>query len=415
MKKLFIFLLIFLVAGAWLGQMMVQDPGYVLLAYKQTTVETSLWVLLLLLIVGFALTHWLLNLASGLRLPGTKVRNWQSRRNQRISQHKTLKGMVALSEGNWWKAQRFLSQAAERSDLPAINYLAAARAAHEQGDNSGTDALLNKARAATPQAEVAIGLTQAQFQLERGQLEPCLANLLNLRRLAPKNTQVLRLLQQVYQRLEDWLALIQLLPELKRQGVLNEAKLAELEQQCHLQRLEQSLTALPGDAGDQEKLRALSRSWQAVPQHLLRDPVLATRYSELMRSIGAEAEAEQVLLDLIKRKWDASLVEVYGTLAGKDSHKQLDNAKHWQKKHPDCAELELTLGRLSMRNELWGQAISHFERSFELNPRVETFGELQRLLQHLGETERASQLMQANFNRVAPQLPALPLPQGSAH
>ncbi|GAA0699596.1 heme biosynthesis protein HemY [Marinobacterium maritimum] len=415
MKKLFIFLLIFLVAGAWLGQMMVQDPGYVLLAYKQTTVETSLWVLLLLLIVAFALGHWLLNLASGLRLPSNKVRSWQSRRNQRLSQRKSLKGMVALSEGNWWKAQRYLSQAAERSELPAINYMAAARAAHEQGDNSGTDALLNKARAATPQAEVAIGLTQAQFQLERGQLEPCLANLLNLRRQAPKNTQVLRLLQQVYLRLEDWLSLIQLLPELKRQGVLNEGQLAELEQQCHLQRLQQSLATLPAEADEQEQLRVLSRSWQAVPQHLLRDPALVRRYSELMRQIGAEAEAEQVLQDLIKRKWDLTLVEVYGTLAGKDPQKQLDTAKGWLKKHPDCAELELTLGRLSMRNELWGQAISHFERSFELDPRVETFGELQRLLQHLGETERASQLMQANFNRVAPQLPALPLPENASH
>ncbi|GAA0789901.1 heme biosynthesis HemY N-terminal domain-containing protein [Marinobacterium sediminicola] len=415
MKKLFIFLLLFLVVGAWLGQMMVQDPGYVLLAYKQTTIETSLWVLLLLLIIGFALGHWLLNLISGIRVPGARVRDWQSRRNQRISQRKSLKGMVALSEGNWWKAQRYLSQAAERSDLPAINYLAAARAAHEQGDSSGTDALLNKARSATPQAEVAIGLTQAQFQLERGQLEPCLANLLNLRRQAPKNTQVLRLLQQVYLRLEDWLALIQLMPELKRQGVLNDTQLAELEQQCHLQRLEQSLTTLPTEADDQEKLRTLSRSWQAVPQHLLRDPALIGRYTDLMRQIGAEAEAEEVLLDLIKRKWDIGLVEAYGTLAGKDPQKQLNIAKGWQKKHPDCAELELTLGRLSMRNELWGQAISHFERSFELDPRVETFSELQRLLQHLGETERAAQLMQANFGRVAPQLPALPLPQGSGN
>ncbi|MBR9827884.1 MAG: heme biosynthesis protein HemY [Oceanospirillales bacterium] len=410
MKKLFVFLLIFLVAGAWLGQMMVQDPGYVLLAYKQTTIETSLWVLLLLLIIGFALGHWLLNLIAGIRMPGDKVRGWQSRRNQRISQRKTLKGMVALSEGNWWKAQRFLSQAAERSDLPVVNYLAAARAAHEQGDSSGTDALLNKARTSTPEAEVAIGLTQAQFQLDRGQLEPCLANLLNLRRQAPKNTRVLRLLQQTYQRLEDWLALIQLLPELKRQKVLSDADLSALEQQCHLQRLNQCVATLPADTDMQERLQVLSRSWQAVPQHLLHDPVLVGRYTELMRTIGAEAEAETVLLDLIKRKWDARLVELYGTLAGKDPSKQLETAKGWLKKHPDCAELELTLGRLNMRNEHWEQAISHFERSFELAPRVETFGELLRLLQHLGKTEQAAQLMQTNLSQVTPTLPALPLP-----
>ncbi|MBV0933976.1 heme biosynthesis HemY N-terminal domain-containing protein [Marinobacterium weihaiense] len=411
MKKLFVFLLIFLVAGAWLGQMMVQDPGYVLLAYKQTTIETSLWVLLLLLIVGFALGHWLLNLIAGARLPGAKVRNWQSRRSQRISQKKTLKGMVALSEGNWWKAQRFLSQAAERSDLPAINYMAAARAAQEQGDSTGADALLQRAREATPEAEVAIGLTQAQLQLDRGQLEPCLANLISLRRQAPKNTRVLRLLQQVYVQLEDWLSLIQLLPELKRQHVLDTEALNALEHQCHLQRLQQSLTTLEGDADAQQQLQALSRSWQAIPVHLQRDSELVGRYTELMREIGAEAEAEKVLLDLIKRHWDVRLVECYGLLAGQDAHQQLENAKGWLKKHPDCAELELTLGRLSMRNAHWGQAISHFERSFELDPREDTFSELQRLLHHLGETERAAQLMQTQLGRLAPGLPSLPLPE----
>ena len=121
MKRGLLLLLVILFAGAWLGEKMVQDPGYVLLSYNGTTVETSLWVLLLLLIIGFALGHWLLNLIAGIRMPGDKVRGWQSRRNQRISQRKTLKGMVALSEGNWWKAQRFLSQAAERSDLPVVN------------------------------------------------------------------------------------------------------------------------------------------------------------------------------------------------------------------------------------------------------------------------------------------------------
>lgn len=410
MKKLFVFLLIFLAAGAWIGQMMVQDPGYVLLAYQQTTVETSLWVLLLLLIVGFALLHWLLNLIAGARLPTHRMRDWQQRRNLRISRGKTLKGMVALSEGNWWKAQRFLSQAAERSELPVINYLAAARAAHEQGDHSGSDALLNKARAATPQAEVAIGLTQAQFQFERGQLEPCLANLLNLRRLAPKNSRVLKLLVQVHEQLEDWLALIQLLPELKRLKVLAADSLARLEQRCHLQRLEQSLATLPEHSDAQDKLRALSRSWQAVPQHLLHDPQLVRRYTELMRSIGAEAEAEQTLQALIRRQWDEALVELYGTLAGQDAHRQLEVAKGWLKKHPDSAALQLTLGRLCLRNAHWGQAVGHFERSLDLQPRLETFGELQRLLQHLGETERAARLLHSHLDQVLPQLPALPLP-----
>lgn len=70
MKRFFMILLILLLAGAWLGQLMVQDPGYVLLAYRQTTIETSLWVLALMAILAFAVLHTLLNLLSRARVPG---------------------------------------------------------------------------------------------------------------------------------------------------------------------------------------------------------------------------------------------------------------------------------------------------------------------------------------------------------
>lgn len=410
MKKLFIILLIMLVAGAWVGQLMVQDPGYVLLAYQQTTIETSLWVLLLVLVVSFALLHWLFNLIHNIRLPGDRLRNWRSGRNQRLARSKTLKGLVALSEGNWWKAQRYLTQAAQRSDLPVINYIAAARAAHEQGDSKASDELLNRARLSAPQAEVAVGITQAEMQLERGQLEPCLASLLELRRRAPKHTHILRLLKEVYLRLEDWKGLSELLPDLKRLQAMKTAEIEQLELQCHLHRLDLSLSRLPENADAQERLRSLSRCWQSIPQSLSRNPDLASRYTELMIEIGAEAEAEKTLRDLIKRQWDEHLVRLYGRVQGEQPEKQLNLARGWLKQHPDSADLELTLGRLSMRNAHWGKAISHLERSLELRPDPETFRELYRLLHHMGEHERLAELMNRELRQTESGLPALPLP-----
>jgi HemY protein len=413
MKKLFIILLILLVAGAWVGQLMVQDPGYVLLAYQQTTVETSLWVLLLILVIGFALLHWLFNLVHNIRLPGDRLRHWRSDRNQRLARSKTLKGLVALSEGSWWKAQRYLTQAAQRSDLPVINYIAAARAAHEQGDSKASDELLNRARQATPQAEVAIGITQAEMQLERGQLEPCLATLLHLRRQAPKHTHVLRLLKDAYLKLEDWKGLTGLLPELKRLQAMKDEELQQLELQCHRHQLELSLAGLPDSADAQERLRSLSRSWQAVPQPLLRNPLLINHYADLMIKIGAEVEVEKMLRDLIKRQWDEHLVRLYGRIQGEDAEKQLNIARGWLKQHSDSADLELTLGRLCMRNAHWGKAISHFERSLELRADAETFRELYRLLHHLGEDRRALEMLNRELQQLDSSLPTLPLPAPS--
>lgn len=51
MRRLFILLLICLLAGVGLVALIETDPGYVLVSYGLTTIETSLWVALLLLFV----------------------------------------------------------------------------------------------------------------------------------------------------------------------------------------------------------------------------------------------------------------------------------------------------------------------------------------------------------------------------
>ena len=49
--KLFAFaLLVAIVLGGLVGTLLVRDPGYVLIAYADTALETSLWVAVLLLV-----------------------------------------------------------------------------------------------------------------------------------------------------------------------------------------------------------------------------------------------------------------------------------------------------------------------------------------------------------------------------
>ncbi len=414
MKKLFILLLVVLAAGTWVGQLMVQDPGYVLIAFNETTVETSLWVMLVIGVLGFLLAHWLLNILTNAMMPVHRLRSWRDRRNHNVSQRKTLKGLMALSEGNWVRAQRQLGQAAERSELPLINYLAAARAAHEQGDEKAADELLQKARNSTPQAEVAVGIAQAQIQLARGQLEPCLANLLKLRKLAPKNTYVMRLLKDVYANLQDWDAIAKLLPELKKTQAVRDDALVELERQTYINLLNHSLEQLPVETDNASRHSVLDKAWQKLPRNLSGEPDLVRRYIELLISISAEPKAEQVLREMIGKQWSEQLVNLYGRIMGQDLKKQMSHAQGWLKHHPDSADLLLTLGRLSLRNQVWGQALGYFEQSFSIQPSQETLAELSRLLRHLGEADKAQDLMQQNLSVVANDLPELPQPEAEA-
>lgn len=409
MKRIFLLLLLIMFAGTWIGQKMIQDSGYTLISYGQTTVEMSLWVFMIIAIALFFTLHWGLNLLRRSLKSGTKWRLWSGSRKSRIAHNKTLKGLIALSEGNWWKAQRLLTLSADNADLPLVNYLAAARAAQEQGEDSACDELLQKARTSAPEAEIAIGIFQAQTQLSRGQLEPCLATLINLRQRSPKHSSVLKLLRQVYIELEDWQALKTLIPELRKQKALKPEKLTQTEQLCFQKLLEQSI-ALPDGTALEDKRKALGETWHNMPSHLTKDDVLARHYTKLLIGIGAEAKAEPVLKDLINSHWDDELVNLYGRIEGGNLKKQLETARSWLKDYPLNPDLLLTLGRLSQRNEHWGKAIAYFEQSLEQSPKAETLSELSRLLKNLGETDKMRAVMEKHLGVIGGGLPSLPQP-----
>ncbi|MFW1678070.1 heme biosynthesis HemY N-terminal domain-containing protein [Pontibacter sp. JAM-7] len=409
MKKLFLLLLVLLAVGAWLGQKMVEDSGYVLLAYKNTTIETSIWVLLLVVVVVFMTLHASINLINRGRQRSWRFTAWREHRNQRISRRKTLKGLTALAQGNWAQAQKQLVQAAERSDLPMINYLAAAKASHEQNNEVATDELLQKARSSTPEAEVTVAISQAEIQLSRGQLEPSLATLLRLRSLAPKNTYVMKLLKDVYLRLNDWPALADLLPVLRKNQALPEEQVRALEHRCYTKLLESTATGSNTDHDIQ--LKQLGRIWHSIPLERARDIELVQRYTELLIEMGAEGRAEQNLRDLIKRHWDEKLVALYGRVLGDKPSKQLQQAQSWQRKHADSPALLLTLGRLCLRNEKWDEAVDFFDQSLQLEPSREALAELVRLLRHLGQQQQAQSLLDQHMQLIATDLPLLPMPK----
>jgi len=410
MKKLFLLLLILLLAGAWLGQLMIQDAGYVLLAYQNTTVETSIWVMLIILLVAFILLHLLLSLISNMGIPTGRIKEWRLQRRQRAARKATLKGMLAMSEGNWLKARRELARSADDASVPLINLLAAAKAAHESGDKAGADELLRKALKAEPDAEIAVTLAQTQIQLARGQYRDALDNLLNLRKLAPKNTQVLLLLKDTYQQLQDWQGLSDLLPVLRRHRALSDEQQLALEQQCYLIQLDQIQKHADGSTNE-ARVKVLQAFWQKLPTAAAAQELLISRYAELLSKLDAGNKAEVLLRDSLNQHWSSKLVLQYSCINSDKPKKQLDTAKQWLEKQGPSAELMLTLGRLSLLNHNWGGAVEYFEASLKLKPTAEAYGELSRLYHHLGDKEQAQQMVGRAVEISGYGLPSLPMPQ----
>src|SRR3989338_4567910 len=229
-----VLLFVLLLASVWLGIHLQQDSGYVLLAYKHWTVETTLWVAFFALLLLFVLLHLLLNLTRKiLRSPGY----WQhqvSRHRRWKAQKMTRQGLIEFSEGYWQKAKNHLIKALPNTDTPLLNYLTAARAAQNMGDHQLRDDYLREAQQSMPEAKIAVELTQAELQLANQQLEQALATLRHLHDLAPHHPYVLKLLVQIYQEIGDWTQLLNLLPALKKYKVLGSSEYEQLQIQAYL-------------------------------------------------------------------------------------------------------------------------------------------------------------------------------------
>ncbi len=413
MKRLFVLLLLVLVAGAWAGQMMVTDSGYVLLAYNNTTVETTLWVFLVGVFIAFILLHLIFNLIFNTRLPTGRFRHWRAIKKQQSARRNTLKGLLALSEGEWSKAQKSLTRSAENFDLPAINYLAAARAAHENGDQAGADELLKKALKSTPEASLAVSITQAQIQVSRGQLEAALANLLKLRRKQPHNKQILSLLADVSARLHDWQGVADILPDLRRSKALPPENLNRLERETLLHLLHKQKTPTAGGSTPEpeQRVRHLQSVWVSMPETASSYDDVVAEYAEQLITAGDYKAVETLLRQRLETRWSETLIPLYGLIDSTKPRKLYQQAQKWLSVHEQSPGLYIALARLAAKCQLWSEAVGFYEQSLSIDPDLDTCAEFARLLQQLEQPEKAMQVMNQGISNLTAKLPDLPLPK----
>lgn len=372
---------LFVLAGAGIGVVLSRDSGYVLLSFGNYTVEMSLALLLLFLAALFAALYFGIRLlVRTLHLP-QDVHNWKQKRGSRLAQQAMTRGLLEMSEGSWRSAEKRLVRFADRSETPLLNYLAAARAAQLQGAHDRRDGYIRLAHDAMPSADVAVSLTQAELQLADHQLEQALATLKHLRSVAPKHTYVLRLLRRLYEQLGDWEHLRELLPELRRRKVEDDAELNRLEVRTHRALLENAFLA--------RDERRLGMAWADVPRNLREHAQVLGDYAGYLQETGQDAKAEQLLRDALRKQWDDGLVETYGLLESVEPGKQLSHMERFLADHPDDPTLLLTLGRLSLRAQLWGKARGYLEACIGRNGPPQAYRELGQLLERMHEPDKA--------------------------
>lgn len=406
MKRLYVVLFVTIALALVIGLGISLHPGYVLIDYPHVfRYESGLWTTLAAVLGLILLTILLASLVRLLATSGGVVNPWSRRNRRRRLQAAIARGQVDLAEGRWASAQKHLKLAAENERNPLFYYLGAARAANEQGLHEESDALLEQALQRQPNAELAIALTHAQLQADRGDSAGALATLEVMHERYPANTQVLRQLAALCVQRNEWPAVVRLLPALRKHKVMANEEIAVLEQRAVGERL--LLGDLEGQGSDEA---ALDRAWQQLGQQQRQEPALVLNYAERLRRLGASGKAETVLRAALKRGYDSHLVRLYGLVAGEAPAKSLAFAESLLKDHPQDPSLLLTLGRLCLQERLWGKARDYLEASLRLQRNAEACAELARLLAQLGDTQRSNALFQEGLGLLDERLLALPLP-----
>ncbi len=392
-----------LAAGA--AWAMLVDDGYVLIAWSHFRYQSTIWVFLLLcmllwgLLYGLRRSLWLL-------LASTQLLNpWSSRNRMRRVEHATQRGFLELAAGHWEQALRLLGRAAALGEQPLMACLGAARAASELGELDRCEQLLAQALQREPKAGVAVALTRAQLQIDRGDDAAARATLQGIRDKRPRHAPTLRLLLALLRRQQDWAAIGELLPDLRRQKLLTAAEASALELQSHCARLRQAVQA-------EQPLAALQSAWASFGKSDRSKPELVACQAELLLQAGGVGQAEELLREALKRGYQEQLAALYVQTGSADPSRQLATAEAWLASQPDNAGLLLALGRLALRCQLWGKARDYLERSLKLERRAETCAELARLLaSRFGETERSNQLFQEGLQLLGGPREQLPVPR----
>lgn len=356
---------ILLAVSIYVGIQIAHVDNYMVISYDHWVVESSLWVALLAVLLLFLLLHFLLRFISKSSRVAKSYQIWRRGRRQRKARALTQQGLCQLAEAHWKKAEQTLVRAARITSKSLVDYLGAATAANAQHAFDRRDDYLHRAHDSDKQAGIAIGLVQAQLQMESRQWEQALSTLQHLNQLAPRHRHVVKLLLQVNVKLKQWEAAHKLLPFVKKYKVIPEKEYVSQERMINFSRLSELASKENSDAS------ALGAFWKTLPP-CQQDEAATIVYLRGLLRLNQDNLAFHVVVAFLKHTWSRKIALLFLDI-DMPAAKLLAAAEEWLRRSPWDNILFLCLGELCYREKLWGKARDYLMKSIEDQPSARAY------------------------------------------
>lgn len=380
--RILLLVLFALLLAVGVGILASHDTGHVMISVSGWSLQTSLVFFLALLLVLFVAGYLAIRLLIRLVAAPEIWHRWRRQKKQQLSEKYLIGGLLALIEERAHDAEEALVKGARYSLSPVIHFLGAARAAQRQGRIRQRDQYFEQAAGAGPEEKITIGLTRAELLLEQKQADMALAILNGLYREYPAHKQIRLLLLRAHVEVQAWQDVLVFLPAVERAGLLPWEEIQALKIKAY--------SGLLQNAGATTSRTRLEEAWHEIPRKMRHTAPLIKVYTLEKLKFADTGDCEKLLQQALRHEWDSELVNLYGLVEGRDAARQLAFAEEFSTIHPEDAWLWLALGRLCLRNSLWGKAQTYLTRSLDLKPLPETCHELARFHEKQGDYSAAS-------------------------
>ena len=383
MLRVFVlFLIVF--AGIIVGPILAGHQGYVLIQTDNYNIETSvtgLVIMLIVLIVVLFLIEWILRRV--LRT-GARTRGWFAGRKSSKARKQTHAAMLKLAEGDHRQMEKLLARNADHAEQPVVNYLLAAEAAQQRGDDIRTNQYLERAAEIADIDQMPVDITRVRIQLARGEVHAARHGVDRLLGQSPRHPEVLRLAEQAYLLTGAYGSLLEILPSMAKADIHTDDEIRMLQEQAYVGMMNQ-LMAEEGSEG-------LKRWWKDQSRKTRHEVALQVAMATHLIECNDQDLAQEVILDGLKRQYDDRLVALMPKLRSGNPEQLEKTLRQLIKQNGTTPLLSSTLGQLLMKHGEWQQASEAFREALKQRPDAYDYAWLADALDKLHKPAEAAEM-----------------------
>lgn len=383
MLRVFVlFLIVF--AGIIVGPILAGHQGYVLIQTDNYNIETSVTGLVIMLVVLVLVLFFIEWILRRVLRTGARTRGWFAGRKSSKARKQTNAAMLKLAEGDHRQMEKLLARNADHAEQPVVNYLLAAEAAQQRGDDIRTNQYLERAAEIADTDQMPVDITRVRIQLAQGEVHAARHGVDRLLSQSPRHPEILRLAEQAYLRTGAFGSLLEILPSMAKADIRTDDEIRVLQEQAYIGMMNQ-LMAEEGSEG-------LKRWWKDQSRKTRHEVALQVAMATHLIECNDQDLAQEVILDGLKRQYDDRLVALMPKLRSGNPEQLEKTLRQLIKQNGTSPLLSSTLGQLLMKHGEWQQASDAFRDALKQRPDAYDYAWLADALDKLHKPAEAAEM-----------------------